>query len=209
MNLPPNIYNRYLQGPGNSKPAEKYSTVNPFRKVEGIGQYGNGLNASASQLYEHFSGNQHAKGRKYWEHGLKPINPKAHIQSAQEFAQRFNPAPQPQQVVPPPQAPTSNGYQGVVPDINLGGFNPANGIFNMQPFQNPQISQMQAQTQQMNRPMLMPTGGPNVGQPVQQPAVTRAPVGGAGGQSGFENYKATGQLPVVGGIFNLPQFNRR
>lgn len=180
FNLPPSIYNQYLAGLQNSQPPEKYSTVNPFRKVEGIGQYGNGLNASASQFYEHFSGNQHARGRKYWDHGLKPINPKAHIESALEFAQRFNPRPQP--IVPPPQAPTSNGYQGVVPNINLGGFNPANGIFNIQPMR--QLPPQVGQPQQMDRPMAMPSGGPAPRQAIPMP-----------------NMNA--------GIFNMPQFNRR
>ena len=197
FNLPPNIYNRYLEGLQNSQPAEKYSTVNPFRKVEGIGQYGNGLNASASQLYEHFSGGQHARGRKYWDHGLKPINPRAHIESAQEFAQRFNPQPQP--VVPPPQAPTSSGYQNVVP--HLGRFNPANNIFNIQPnATNPIESAYQlspsfqaptggpppnlASAQKMTSPMAMPSGGPAPQQAMPMPNMSA-------------------------GIFNVPQFNRR
>lgn len=60
----------------------------PFRTVSGIGQYGNGLNSSASQIYHHFSGGQNAMGRKYRDHGLKPINPKTQIQSTEDFRNR-------------------------------------------------------------------------------------------------------------------------
>ena len=60
----------------------------PFRTVEGIGQYGNGLNSSASQIYTHFSGGQNAMGRKYRDHGLRAINPKTQIQSDEDFLNR-------------------------------------------------------------------------------------------------------------------------
>jgi len=66
-------------------------TRTPFRTVSGIGQYGNGLNASAGQLYEHFSGAQNANGRKYSDHGLKPINPKTQLQTLEDFASRGMP----------------------------------------------------------------------------------------------------------------------
>lgn len=183
FNLPPNIFNnRYFQGLANSGP--KYSTVNPFRTVDKIGQYGGGLNSSASQLYNYFR-----RGGKAADHGL-PYG--GDVQSLKSFNQRFNPAPvQPPQItVPPPKEPTSGGYQGIIPNFDFGGFNPANGIFNMRPMQQqPQISQ----PQQMDRPMLMPSGGPNMRTPIEQnPNVAVTP------------------MPNMGaGIFNMPQFNRR
>jgi len=66
-------------------------TRTPFRTVDGIGQYGQGLNSSASQLYEHFSGNMYGNGRKYSDHGLRGIDPKTQIQTLEDFAARGNP----------------------------------------------------------------------------------------------------------------------
>ena len=100
MNIPPDIFNR-MQGMAQPQQGGTFTvsgkpyngpfgnnTTTPFRTVDGIGQYGNGLNSSASQIYEHFSGAQNAMGRKYREHGLKPINPKTQIQSMEDFANR-------------------------------------------------------------------------------------------------------------------------
>ena len=182
FNLPPNIFNnRYFQGLANSGP--KYSTVNPFRTVDKIGQYGGGLNSSASQLYNYFR-----RGGKAADHGL-PYG--GDIQSLESFNQRFNPAPaQPPQItVPPPKEPTSDGYQGIIPNFDFGGFNP--GIFNIQPMQQPPQVQQQMQQQpqvqqpqQMNRQIAMPSGGPASRQAIPMP-----------------NMNA--------GIFNMPQLNRR
>lgn len=95
----PNVQSMLQPNSGNSftVSGQPYSgpfgqdTRTPFRTVEGIGQYGNGLNASAGQLYEHFSGAQNANGRKYSDHGLKPINPKTQLQTLEDFAARGNP----------------------------------------------------------------------------------------------------------------------
>ena len=65
--------------------------VMPFRTVSGIGGYGQGRNASAAQIYDHFSGAQYGGGRKYSDHGLKGINPKTGIQTIQDFLARRNP----------------------------------------------------------------------------------------------------------------------
>ena len=100
-------------------------TRTPFRTVTGIGQYGNGLNASASQIYEHFSGAQNANGRKYSDHGLKPIDPKTQIQTMSDFNNRGVLAiPEPavqamDEAVPPPNPGTNAAYQGLgqIPNI--------------------------------------------------------------------------------------------
>lgn len=92
MNVPGSQFN----APGGTytmsgKPATgpfQNNTNTPFRTVSGIGQYGQGLNSSAAQIYEHFSGAQNANGRKYSDHGLKPINPREQIQSIQDFRNR-------------------------------------------------------------------------------------------------------------------------
>lgn len=65
--------------------------VNPFRTVDGIGGYGQGRNASASQLYEHFSGGMYGGGRKYKDVGLRGIAPKRDIQTIEDFLARRNP----------------------------------------------------------------------------------------------------------------------
>ena len=178
-NISRGIFNSpYFQGMAGAGP--KYSTVNPFRTVDKIGQYGEGNNSSASQLYEYFR-----RGGKAIDHGLPGGRD---IQSLESFNQRFNPAPvvPPQMNVPPPKEPTSGGYPGILPNFDFGGFNPANGIFNMQPMQQqPQMPQPQvSQAQQMDRPMMMPSGGPAPRQAMPMP-----------------NMNA--------GIFNMPQFNRR
>ena len=53
-------------------------TRTPFRTVEGIGQYGNGLNASAAQFYDYYGGAPQ---------GMKPVDVGA-IQSIDDFIQR-------------------------------------------------------------------------------------------------------------------------
>ena len=65
--------------------------VMPFRTVSGIGGYGQGRNASAAQIYDHFSGAQYGGGRKYSDHGLKGIDPKTSIQTIQDFLARREP----------------------------------------------------------------------------------------------------------------------
>lgn len=203
FNLPPDIFNSpYLQNMRGQPQKQGWSEVNPFRTVAdnrngySAGAYGKGLNSSASQLYDHF--------RQDGGWAVSAGLPKAgRTQNFNSFDQRFNPQPPPQQppqpAVPPPQAPTSGGYQGNVPGFDFSNFNPANGIFNMQPMQQPaQVAQ--------TRPM------PGLEQPAVTPMPNMPnvmPGGTTGGQSGFEQYKATGQLPNVGGIFNMPQFSRR
>ena len=54
-------------------------TRTPFRTVEGVGQYGNGLNASAAQMYEHFNGAPQ---------GFKPVADMSAIQTLEDFANR-------------------------------------------------------------------------------------------------------------------------
>jgi hypothetical protein len=54
-------------------------TRTPFRTVEGVGQYGNGLNASAAQMYEHFNGAPA---------GFKPIEDMSAIQTLDDFKNR-------------------------------------------------------------------------------------------------------------------------
>ena len=85
----PNIYNipglniPGLNLPGvNQQNKSKWSEINPFRTVEGAGQYGSGLNASAGQLYEHF-------GKRAGDFGL---NPAGKVQGMQEFLDRAKPA---------------------------------------------------------------------------------------------------------------------
>ena len=215
FNLPPNIFNnRYFQGLANSGP--KYSTVNPFRTVDKIGQYGGGLNSSTSQLYNYFR-----RGGKAADHGL-PYG--GDVQSLESFNQRNTPAMSAynqrlgqlmqnqgmsRQDAIANQAHAiglgadynndgsvgndewrqyrAGGQQGVpnpgtVPPannvFNVPSFNPS--IFNMQPMQQPQVSQ----PQQMDRSMAMPSGGPTPRQAIPMP-----------------NMNA--------GIFNMPQLNRR
>ncbi len=103
MNLPYNIYNlpwmqnlqglQGLQGLGNTS---KWSEINPFRTVEGAGQFGSGLNASAGQLYDHFNrkvaldrqaGNE---GAKISDYGLTPAQ---RPQSIADFLDRRKPEP--------------------------------------------------------------------------------------------------------------------
>ena len=60
-------------------------TRTPFRTVEGAGQYGNGLNASAAQMYEHFNGAPQ---------GFKPIEDMSAIQTLGDFADRGKIEPQ-------------------------------------------------------------------------------------------------------------------
>lgn len=188
FNLPPNIFNSpYLQNMIGQAKKQGWSEVNPFRGVSGIGHYGSGLNSSASQIYEHFSGGMNAQGRKYRDHGLKPIAPHKQIESRRDFNNRFNPQP-PQITVPPPKDPVASGG---LPNFNLGNFNfgnfnPSmlNGIFNTQPTAPMPSFPGFGQPQQMDRPMAMPSGGPAPRQAVPMP-----------------NMNA--------GIFNMPQFNRR
>ena len=118
----------------------KNDTRTPFRTVTGIGQYGQGLNSSAAQMYEHFSGGMNSQGRTYRDVGLKPVDPKTQIQSYEDFLNRgkpkmpadTNPPPYGGGPVPPPKFPTVgfggnfNGFLG-----NLNG----PGIFNFTPEQ--------------------------------------------------------------------------
>ena len=142
----PDIFNSpYLQNMLGQPQKQGWSEVNPFRTVAdnrngySAGAYGKGLNASASQLYDHFR-----------QDGGWAVNaglPRAgRTQNFDSFDQRFNPQrpsqQPPQPAVPPPQAPTSGGYQGNVPGFDFSNVNPANGIFNMQPMQQPpQVAQ--------------------------------------------------------------------
>lgn len=98
VNIPPDIFNRTTgqqpqQGGSYTLSGQPYSgpfandTRTPFRTVDGIGQYGNGLNASASQMYEHFSNAQNGNGRSYSDVGLMNVAPEA-IQSMEAFKNR-------------------------------------------------------------------------------------------------------------------------
>lgn len=126
FNLPPNIFNSpYLQNLVGQAKKPGWSEVNPFRTVSdtpdgrGAGAYGKGLNASASQLYDHFR-----------QDGGWAVNaglPRAGMtQSFDLFNQRFNPQPvQPPQInVPPPKNPA----------FTDPGFNFSQGIFNVPQF---------------------------------------------------------------------------
>lgn len=101
FNLPPDIFNRMTgqqpqqqqQGGSYTVSGQPYTgpfgndTRTPFRTVEGIGQYGSGLNASAAQMYDHFSSAQNGNGRSYSDVGLMNIAPEA-IQSMEAFKDR-------------------------------------------------------------------------------------------------------------------------
>lgn len=98
FNIPPDIFNRMTgqqgQQSGTFTPSGgAYSgpfgndTRTPFRTVEGIGQYGGGLNASAAQMYDHFSSAQNGNGRSYSDVGLMNVAPEA-IQSMEAFKDR-------------------------------------------------------------------------------------------------------------------------
>ena len=96
INIPPDIFNRMTgqqQGGTFTPGGDAYSgpfgndTRTPFRTVEGIGQYGSGLNASASQMYDHFSNAQNGNGRSYSDVGLMNVAPEA-IQSMEAFKNR-------------------------------------------------------------------------------------------------------------------------
>ena len=98
FNIPPDIFNRMTgqqgQQSGTFTPSGgAYSgpfvndTRTPFRTVEGIGQYGSGLNASAAQMYDHFSSAQNGNGRSYSDVGLMNVAPEA-IQSMEAFKDR-------------------------------------------------------------------------------------------------------------------------
>ena len=93
INIPPDIFNRMTgqqpqqEGGTFTASGQPYSgpfgndTRTPFRTVEGIGQYGNGLNASAAQMYDHFRGT----GRLGMDHGLRKAGK---VQSLEDFANR-------------------------------------------------------------------------------------------------------------------------
>jgi len=93
INIPPDIFNRMTgqqpqqEGGTFTASGQPYSgpfgndTRTPFRTVEGIGQYGNGLNASAAQMYDHFRGS----GRAAMHHGLPMAG---EVQSLEDFANR-------------------------------------------------------------------------------------------------------------------------
>ena len=99
FNIPPDIYNRMAgqqpqqQGGTFTPSGDAYNgpfgndTRTPFRTVEGTGQYGNGLNASAAQMYDHFSSAQNGNGRSYSDVGLLNVAPEA-IQSMEAFKNR-------------------------------------------------------------------------------------------------------------------------
>ena len=173
-NISRGIFNLpYLQGGAGANAGPKYSTVNPFRTVDKIGQYGGGLNASASQLYDHFR-----RDGKAADHGL-PYG--GDVQTLESFTQRFNPQPiqPPEMNIPPPKVPTSGGYQGIIPNFN---FNPAGGIFNM-----PNMGQfpIQQQMQQQN-----PSVQQRMGQPVMPSGNTERP------------HQQLMQMPNMSSIFN-------
>ena len=120
----------------------------PFRTVSVIGQYGQGLNSSAAQMYEHFSGAQNSQGRTYRDVGLKPVDPKTQIQSYEDFLNRGkpvpadvnqgNPPPYGGGPVPPGKFPTAgfgNNFNGFLGNLNGGG------IFNFTPEQLAQMNQ--------------------------------------------------------------------
>ena len=221
FNLPPSIFsNGSFQGLANSGP--KYSTVNPFRTVDKIGQYGGGLNSSASQLYNHFR-----RGGKAADHGL-PYG--GDIQSLESFNQRNTPAMSPydqrlgqlmqnqgmsRQDAIANQANAirlgadynndgsvgndewrqykAGGQQGVP---NPGTVPPANNAFNIASF-NPGIFNMQ--------PMQQP---PQMQQPqVQQPQQMNRPMAMPSG--GPAPRQAIPMPNMNAGIFNMPQLNRR
>ena len=92
IDIPPDIFNRMTgqqpqQGGTFTPSGGAYSgpfgndTRTPFRTVEGIGQYGNGLNSSAAQFYDHFRGS----GRAAMHHGLPMAG---EVQSLSDFANR-------------------------------------------------------------------------------------------------------------------------
>jgi hypothetical protein len=113
--------------------------VNPFRTVEGAGQYGTGLNASAGQLYDHFhrkvaldrqGGNPDATIADY---GLKPAQ---RAQTIADFLARRSPQPIPQtegggdDTTTPPPPPTRPGNVPTDPNNPFRGPNfafPRNG----------------------------------------------------------------------------------
>jgi hypothetical protein len=118
FNLPPSIFN--FQSMMNRQP--QWSKVNPFRTVESPAAYGDGLNSSASQMYQYIL--RH-KGHPYLlENGWQPAHK---IQSMDDFLNRRNPTPaQPPQInVQPPKAP--GNIPGMLP-MNPGQFDPS--IFN-------------------------------------------------------------------------------
>ena len=99
FNLPPDIFNRMTgqqpqrQGGSYTVSGQPYTgplgndTRTPFRTVEGIGQYGSGLNSSAAQFYDHFSSAQNGNGRSYSDVGLMNVAPEA-IQGMEAFKDR-------------------------------------------------------------------------------------------------------------------------
>jgi hypothetical protein len=125
FNLPPSIFN--YQGMMGKQAGPKWSTTNPFRTVESPAAYGDGLNSSASQMYQHIL---RQKGHPYLaENGWTPAH---NIQSQEDFANRHNPTPMPNPGapnIPPPKAP------GDVPNPNMGNFQFGNinfpSIFNV------------------------------------------------------------------------------
>jgi hypothetical protein len=98
--LPSNLQNlpwfQHLQNGGLGSNSTKWSETNPFRTVEGAGQFGGGLNASAGQLYDHFNrkvaldrqaGNE---GAEISDYGLTPAQ---RPQSIADFLDRRDPKP--------------------------------------------------------------------------------------------------------------------
>ena len=98
LNLPSNFLNlpwfqHWQNGGLGNKP--KWSETNPFRTVEGAGQFGGGLNASAGQLYEHFGDKvnrdrQNGLDTTLLDYGFKRAAPP---QTMEDFLNRRNPKP--------------------------------------------------------------------------------------------------------------------
>lgn len=172
MNIPMSIYNLpWMQNLQGLKDKSKWSNINPFRTVEGAGQFGSGLNASAGQLYDHFNrkvaldrqaGNE---GAKISDYGLTPAN---RPQSIADFLERRNPKP-----IEPPKLPGNipGNLPGLPPNFQL----PPN-IFNVGQGMFPGIDFSQIQNQlQGIKPAAPAQQGPAPQQPMTNPQMPQAP----------------------------------
>lgn len=149
FNLPPFFQNLYGLGDQNGGTPTytasggiyngpfKNDTATPFRTVEGIGQYGSGLNSSAAQMYDYFRRDGKAADR-----GL-PFG--GAVQTIDDFLNRRN--PKPIETPLPPDTNPDGGDAGGIPPFKFptssGGIfnNGFQGIFNLNPEQLARISQ--------------------------------------------------------------------
>lgn len=164
FNLPSNLYNlpwfQNLQNGGFGNKA-KWSEISPFRTVNGAGQFGSGLNASAGQLYEHFGDKvnrdrQNGLDTTLLDYGFRRAAPP---QTMEDFLNRRNPKP-PELPVTTPIAPPK--LPGTIPGLPPGFQMPDLSKFSI--FNMPQFGQRNSAPPSPQQPVVS-TGMPMVNRP--------------------------------------------